>query len=135
MKVSPSVVISDRRTDCDSRFGSFSVKSVANASLYLTLTRRQSYFAAISYVDDQFGRLMSGISTIDPSFFEDVVVVVTSDHGWSLGEHGEWSKYSNFDVATRVPLMVYDSPSIERRRINESAVGGYNDMCPVCPFV
>ena len=63
----------------------------------LHLTLRQSYFAAISYVDDQFGRLMSGISTICPSFFEDVVVVVTSDHGWSLGEHGEWSKYSNFD--------------------------------------
>lgn len=27
--------------------------------------------------------------------------------GWSLGEHGEWAKYSNFDVATRVPLIVY----------------------------
>lgn len=27
--------------------------------------------------------------------------------GWSLGEHGEWAKYSNFDVATRVPLMFY----------------------------
>lgn len=27
--------------------------------------------------------------------------------GWSLGEHGEWAKYSNFDVATRVPLIVF----------------------------
>lgn len=27
--------------------------------------------------------------------------------GWSLGEHGEWAKYSNFDIATRVPLMFY----------------------------
>lgn len=27
--------------------------------------------------------------------------------GWSLGEHGEWAKYSNFDVATRVPLIFY----------------------------
>jgi iduronate 2-sulfatase len=27
--------------------------------------------------------------------------------GWALGEHGEWAKYSNFDVATRVPLMLY----------------------------
>lgn len=31
--------------------------------------------------------------------------------GWSLGEHGEWAKYSNFDVATRVPLLVY-SPGV-----------------------
>lgn len=28
--------------------------------------------------------------------------------GWSLGEHGEWAKYSNFEVATRVPLIIYD---------------------------
>lgn len=28
--------------------------------------------------------------------------------GWSLGEHGEWAKYSNFGVATRVPLIIYD---------------------------
>lgn len=27
--------------------------------------------------------------------------------GWSLGEHGEWAKYSNFDVATRVPLIFF----------------------------
>ncbi|MGH0179597.1 UNVERIFIED_CONTAM: hypothetical protein FKN15_016423, partial [Acipenser sinensis] len=27
--------------------------------------------------------------------------------GWSLGEHGEWAKYSNFDVALRVPLIIY----------------------------
>jgi hypothetical protein len=29
------------------------------------------------------------------------------DPGWALGEHGEWAKYSNFDVTTRVPLMFY----------------------------
>lgn len=27
--------------------------------------------------------------------------------GWALGEHGEWAKYSNFDVTTHVPLMFY----------------------------
>ena len=32
---------------------------------------------------------------------------VISLTGWSLGEHGEWAKYSNFDVATRIPLMFY----------------------------
>ena len=70
---------------------------------------RQSYFSSISYVDDLFGKLMSGIEDRFPEFFSNSIVVFTSDHGWSLGEHGEWSKYSNYEIATRVPLMVYDS--------------------------
>lgn len=32
---------------------------------------------------------------------------VLYEPGWALGEHGEWAKYSNFDVTTRVPLMFY----------------------------
>ena len=34
-------------------------------------------------------------------------LTVPPSTGWSLGEHGEWAKYSNFDVATQVPLMFY----------------------------
>ncbi|KAJ8338585.1 hypothetical protein SKAU_G00375510 [Synaphobranchus kaupii] len=65
---------------------------------------RQHYFAAVSYVDAQVGRLLSALD--DLGLAKDTMVVFTSDHGWSLGEHGEWAKYSNFDVATRVPLIV-----------------------------
>ncbi|XP_075999570.1 iduronate 2-sulfatase [Genypterus blacodes] len=66
---------------------------------------RQHYYAAVSYMDAQVGRLLSAID--DLGLTDDTMVVFTSDHGWSLGEHGEWAKYSNFDVATRVPLIFY----------------------------
>ncbi|XP_064185433.1 iduronate 2-sulfatase [Anguilla rostrata] len=66
---------------------------------------RQHYFAAVTYVDAQVGRLLSALD--DLGLANDTMVVFTSDHGWSLGEHGEWAKYSNFDVATRVPLIVH----------------------------
>ncbi|KAG7465024.1 hypothetical protein MATL_G00171830 [Megalops atlanticus] len=66
---------------------------------------RQHYFAAVSYVDNQVGKLLSALD--DLGLAKNTIVVFTSDHGWSLGEHGEWAKYSNFDVATRVPLIVY----------------------------
>ncbi|KAK1903970.1 Iduronate 2-sulfatase [Dissostichus eleginoides] len=66
---------------------------------------RQHYYAAVSYMDAQVGRLLSALDELRLS--DSTVVVFTSDHGWSLGEHGEWAKYSNFDVATRVPLMFY----------------------------
>uniref|UniRef100_A0A8C8SM78 Iduronate 2-sulfatase n=1 Tax=Pelusios castaneus TaxID=367368 RepID=A0A8C8SM78_9SAUR len=66
---------------------------------------RQSYFAAVSYLDTQVGLLLSALD--DDGLSNNTVVVFTADHGWSLGEHGEWAKYSNFDIATRVPLMFY----------------------------
>lgn len=46
--------------------------------------------------------------------------------GWSLGEHGEWAKYSNFDVATRVPLMFY-VPGVTRRGQPQQNVFTYID--------
>ncbi|XP_062250019.1 iduronate 2-sulfatase [Platichthys flesus] len=69
------------------------------------LRLRQHYFAAVSYMDAQVGRLLSTLD--DLRLTDDTMVVFTSDHGWSLGEHGEWAKYSNFDVSTRVPLIFY----------------------------
>ncbi|XP_061542367.1 iduronate 2-sulfatase [Phycodurus eques] len=66
---------------------------------------RQHYYAAVSYMDAQVGRLLSALDAL--GLAQNTIVVFTSDHGWSLGEHGEWAKYSNFDVATHVPLIFY----------------------------
>ncbi|XP_014116416.1 PREDICTED: iduronate 2-sulfatase isoform X1 [Pseudopodoces humilis] len=81
---------------------------------------RQSYYAAVSYLDVQIGLLLNALDNVGLS--NNTIVVFTSDHGWSLGEHGEWAKYSNFDVATRVPLMFYvpgmtTSPVSQRARV------------------
>ncbi|XP_037552807.1 iduronate 2-sulfatase, partial [Nematolebias whitei] len=66
---------------------------------------RQHYYAAVSYMDAQVGRLLSALDELGMT--NSTMVVFTSDHGWSLGEHGEWAKYSNFDVTTRVPLIMF----------------------------
>ncbi|XP_047209579.1 iduronate 2-sulfatase isoform X2 [Girardinichthys multiradiatus] len=66
---------------------------------------RQHYYAAVSFMDTQVGRLLSALDAL--GLTDSTMVVFTSDHGWSLGEHGEWAKYSNFDVATRVPLIMF----------------------------
>lgn len=62
---------------------------------------RQAYYASVSYVDDQFGELMRYVN------LNDTIIVILGDHGWSLGEHTEWAKYSNFEVAVKVPLIIY----------------------------
>uniref|UniRef100_UPI00358F140C iduronate 2-sulfatase n=1 Tax=Myxine glutinosa TaxID=7769 RepID=UPI00358F140C len=66
---------------------------------------RQSYYAAVSYIDAEVGRLLSVLDKTGLS--RNTIIAFTSDHGWSLGEHGDWAKYSNFNVATRVPLMFF----------------------------
>lgn len=67
---------------------------------------RQAYYAAVTYVDHLIGQIMEHVD------FTNTVIVLTSDHGWSLGEHAEWAKYSNFDVSLRVPLIIY-SPALK----------------------
>nr|XP_045621572.1 iduronate 2-sulfatase-like isoform X2 [Procambarus clarkii] len=63
---------------------------------------RQGYYAATTYTDALIGDLLSATNTL----FPDTVVALVGDHGWSLGEHQEWSKFSNFEVATRVPFII-----------------------------
>ncbi|XP_036148458.1 iduronate 2-sulfatase isoform X2 [Monomorium pharaonis] len=64
----------------------------------------QSYYAAVSYIDSLIGKLMHQLHV--SRIRENTVVILTSDHGWALGEHVVWSKYSNFDVAVHVPLIM-----------------------------
>jgi iduronate 2-sulfatase len=60
---------------------------------------KQGYYSAVTYVDRQVGRLLELVDN-------NTLVVVLADHGWSLGEHGEWAKFSNYEEATRVPLLL-----------------------------
>ncbi|XP_049808034.1 iduronate 2-sulfatase [Schistocerca nitens] len=66
---------------------------------------RQSYYAATSYIDDLIGQLLKELNS--HNWKNNTIIILTGDHGWSLGEHGEWSKYSNFEVSVRVPLIIH----------------------------
>ena len=63
-----------------------------------------SYFACASHVDSQIGRMLDALDTYD--LVERTAVVVHSDHGFSLGRHGRWSKYNLYEEATRIPLVI-----------------------------
>ncbi len=63
-----------------------------------------AYAACISYVDAQIGRILENMR--QSPRFKNAVVVLWSDHGWHLGEHSAWGKMTNFEIATRVPLIV-----------------------------
>lgn len=65
---------------------------------------KQGYYASVTYVDDLIGELLETLE--ETGLANNTVIVFLGDHGWALGEHQEWSKYSNYDIALRVPLII-----------------------------
>jgi iduronate 2-sulfatase len=65
---------------------------------------RHGYFACISYVDAQVGRVLAELDRI--GLRENTIVLLYGDHGWHLGDHGLWGKITNFEIAARAPLII-----------------------------
>ena len=68
------------------------------------LALRHGYYAAISYVDEQIGRVLAELERLKLN--ENTIVVFWSDHGFHLGEHTLWAKTSNFELDARVPMLI-----------------------------
>ncbi len=69
-------------------------------------TRRliHGYYAATSYTDAQIGRVLDALDASGAR--SNTVVVLWGDHGWHLGDHGMWCKHTNYEQATRIPLII-----------------------------
>ncbi len=63
-----------------------------------------AYYACVSYVDAQIGRLLEALE--EEGVAENTIDVLGSDHGWKLGEHRGWGKMTNYEIDTRVPLLL-----------------------------
>ncbi|MEM0970085.1 MAG: sulfatase, partial [Verrucomicrobiota bacterium] len=73
----------------------------------ILLQALQAYYATVSFVDAQIGRLLAALEDLNLS--EKTIVVIWSDHGYHLGEHnGIWQKRTLFEPSARAPLFIRD---------------------------
>lgn len=88
----------------------------------LARTLKHAYLACVSYVDAQIGRMIEALE--EAGLRENTLIIVWSDHGWHLGDMGIWGKATNYEIATRVPLMIWtpDMPRKNRGKRSDALV-------------
>ena len=87
---------------------------------------RHGYYACVSYVDALVGRLLKALE--QQRIADSTVVMLWGDHGYHLGEQGLWTKANNFELSTRVPLIV-SSPQHDGK-VETSALVELVDVYP-----
>lgn len=63
-----------------------------------------AYYACLSMVDDNVGMILEALK--ETGLEENTIVIFLGDHGFHLGDHGFWSKYSMLEATHRAPLIV-----------------------------
>tara|TARA_B110000003_G_scaffold83922_1_gene85879 strand:+ start:17243 stop:18649 length:1407 start_codon:yes stop_codon:yes gene_type:complete len=90
------------------------------------------YYASVSYVDAQIGKLIDGLDNL--GLRKNTAIILVGDHGWSLMEHGLWVKHSNFEVALQVPLIV-NTPTIQKNKQTNSIVELVDIYPSICDII
>jgi iduronate 2-sulfatase len=62
------------------------------------------YYASTTYMDAQLGKVLKELSRL--GLDQNTIVVLWGDHGFHLGDHGFWTKHTNYEQASRIPIII-----------------------------
>lgn len=85
------------------------------------------YYASMSYMDAQLGRVIDELERL--GLADNTIIVLWGDHGWHLGDHGTWTKHTNFEQATRIPI-IYVAPGVTKQGIKSAQLTETVDIYP-----
>lgn len=100
-----------------------------NPPLTETMTRTlvHGYYSALSYMDAQVGRVLDAVETLNLD--ENTIIVLWGDHGYHLGDHGSWTKHTNYEQANRIPI-VFVAPGVTKPGSSSKALIETVDIFP-----
>jgi iduronate 2-sulfatase len=85
------------------------------------------YYACVSCIDAQVGRLRGALQANGP--LDSTIVVLWGNHGWHLGDHDMWCKHTNYEQATRSPLIIA-SPGMQAAGTPSASPVEFVDIYP-----
>lgn len=88
---------------------------------------RHAYYASVSYIDAQIGKLMKTLHSLELD--KNTIIVIWGDHGWHLGDQRVWGKHTIFENAVRSPLII-KSPFLKHKRSKVTAIAETIDIYP-----
>ena len=86
----------------------------------MTRTLIHGYYASLSYMDAQIGRVIDELERLQLQ--DDTIIVLWGDHGYHLGDHGSWTKHTNYEQANRIPLVIVAPGTTRAGTSNQSPV-------------
>ncbi|GAB5559571.1 MAG: sulfatase [Synoicihabitans sp.] len=88
----------------------------------LSRTLLHGYLACTSYIDAQVGKMITALE--EAGVRDNTIIIFWGDHGWHLGDMGIWGKATNYEIAARVPLMIWtpDMPASSRGQTTDALV-------------
>jgi arylsulfatase A-like enzyme len=98
-----------------------------NISQETARTLIHGYYACTSFVDAQIGKLLDALEQMN--LMDSTIIMLWSDHGYHLGDHGMWGKSTNFEWSTQSPLYLY-VPGMTAGGQRTDALVEYVDMYP-----
>jgi uncharacterized sulfatase len=87
----------------------------------------RAYYASITFMDANVGRVLDALDRL--KLADNTIVVFMSDHGYNLGEHGQWMKQMLFEESARSPLIVA-GPGVRGKGKGSPRVVEYLDVYP-----
>jgi arylsulfatase A-like enzyme len=94
---------------------------------------RHGYFACVSYIDAQIGKILDELRRLELD--GNTIVIVWGDHGWHLGDHTVWGKHTNFERSLRSAFMMKVPSKTGKGMVSEGIIETidiYPTLCELC---